>query len=430
MKEITVDFTGVDIPNKEQEMSNYYNLVNEININYEKNKKSDNEMLGWLDIDKLYNIDLINDIKNTAKEIINKSDVFVVVGIGGSYLGARGIIELFKNYFATEKPEIIYAGNNMDGEYLEQLINYLKNKEFCINVISKSGKTLETSIAFRSLKKLLEDKYGNEYNKRVYVTTDEKDGILNKFVECEGFKKYVIPRNVGGRYSVLTPVGLLPIAVAGIDIEEILKGAEKAEKVYSNNDLLNNDCIKYAIIRNILYRKNKDIEIFASFIPKFDYLLEWCKQLFGESEGKDLKGIFPTSVLYSTDLHSLGQMVQEGKRNIFETFINVVDTKNSYKMQSTSDNIDGLSYLEGIEIDKINKGAFEGTLMAHVEGKVPSIVINIPEINEFYVGMIILFFEKACSISAKILEVNPFDQPGVELYKSNMMAIIKKYKKS
>lgn len=434
MKKITVDFNGVNKFIKSDKIKEYQEKVIKINNEFNENKNNPSEMLGWLDIYKSYSQEEILDIKKTAKEINSKANVFVVIGIGGSYLGAKAVIELFKPYFNNKRKnnaEIIFAGYNMSGEYLEELVEYLKNKEVCINVISKSGKTLEPAITFRTLKKLLEDKYGiEESKKRIFVTTDKEKGLLTKIANENNYKKFVIPENVGGRYSVLTPVGLLPISVAGIDIQEILVGMDFAKNIYNENNIDENDCYKYAIIRNLLYLDNKNIEIVTSFEPKMHYFIEWFKQLFGETEGKDLKGIFPVGVNYSTDLHSLGQIIQEGQRNVFETNLNILNKNNQYTLVKTKDNFDELSYLEGVKIDDINDKAFQGTVKAHIDGGVPNITINIPEISEFYVGQLILFFEKSCAISAKILGVSPFNQPGVEAYKQNMMELINKYKKS
>ncbi len=434
MKKITVDFTGIKNFISTEEIDRYQEKVTKINDEFKNNKNNLNEMLGWLDIYKSYSQEDIMDIKKTAKEINNKADVFVVIGIGGSYLGAKAVIELFKPYFQNkknDKAEIIFAGYNMSGEYLEELVEYLKDKEVCINVISKSGKTLEPAITFRTLKTLLEDKYGiEESQKRIFVTTDKEKGLLTKIADKNNYKKFIIPSNIGGRYSVLTPVGLLPISVAGIDIQEILVGMDFAKNIYNEDEIEKNDCYKYAIVRNLLYLENKNIEILSSFEPKMHYFIEWFKQLFGETEGKDLKGIFPMGVNYSTDLHSLGQMIQEGKRNIFETNLNILNKKNEYTLIKTKEDFDELSYLEGVKIDDINEKAFLGTVKAHIDGGVPNIIINIPEISEFYIGQLIFFFEKSCAISAKILGVNPFNQPGVEAYKQNMMQLINKYKES
>lgn len=374
----------------------------------------------------------IDKIKKCSDRIKKQSDVFIVIGIGGSYLGARAIIDMFSNTFSNmqslsdrKHPEIIFAGNNLSGKYLRDLVEYIKDKDVSINVISKSGKTLEPAIAFRVLRLFLEEKYGvSGAAERIYVTTDKEDGILNKIAQDNEYETFVIPKDVGGRYSVLTPVGLLPMAVANIDFEEILDGATFAEYVYNEKSIEKNECYKYAAYRNILNKKGKDIEIMAAYEPSFTMFTEWFKQLFGESEGKNSKGIFPAGVSLTTDLHSMGQMIQDGKRNIFETVINVSRNKSFITLPNISNDEDGLNYLAGKEIDYINKQAFLGTLEAHVQGAVPCIVINLEEVTEYNVGQLIYFFEKACGISAYVLGVNPFDQPGVEAYKNNMMKLL------
>lgn len=431
MEKISLDFNGINNFITKDEIESFKNKVIDINNELESKKDIQEEMLGWLNIFKNYKDCEIKDIIDTANNIKEKADVFIIVGIGGSYLGARAVIEMFKKYFGKDNkyPEILFAGNNMSGAYLEDLLEYIKDKEVYINVISKSGKTLEPAITFRVLKLFLEEKYGENAKERIIVTTDKEKGISKEIANKYGYKSFIIPDNIGGRYSVLTPVGLLPISVAGIDIRQILLGMEYARNIYSINDLENNDAFKYAIVRNILYNKGKSIEIFTNFEPKMHYFIEWTKQLLGESEGKDGKGIFPVGVDYSTDLHSLGQMIQEGKRNIFETNLNIINKKNNFKVVKAKDNLDKLDYLEGIKLDDINEKAYLGTVKAHIDGGVPNIIINIPEINEFIIGQLIFFFEKSCAISAKILGVNPFNQPGVEAYKTNMMQLIDKYRK-
>jgi glucose-6-phosphate isomerase len=391
-------------------------------------------MLGWLELPDRIKEEEIEKIKKAAEKIRMKSDVLVVIGVGGSYLGARAVIEIFSHSFYNlqldtkrKGPQIIYAGNNLSGKYLRDLIEYLDDKEVSINVISKSGTTLEPAIAFRILKLFMEEKYGvGGAAERIYVTTDAEKGILKEIADKEEYETFVIPRDVGGRYSVLSPVGLLPIAVAGIDFEEILDGAMFAKRAYGMRRLDNNSCYMYAVARNILYNKGKDIEILSSFEPCMQYFIEWYKQLFGESEGKSLKGIFPSGANYTTDLHSMGQLIQDGKRNIFETVINVENSNSFIKIPKIEEAMDGLQFIEGKEIDYINKKAAEGVYMAHIEGGVPTICIDLKEITEYNIGQLIFFFEKACAISGYILGVNPFDQPGVEAYKQNMFKLLGK----
>lgn len=394
------------------------------------------DMLGWMDLPSVRNEDEILKIKECAKRIRNQSDVFVVIGIGGSYLGARAIIDIFSDNFSNlisynkrKHPQIIFAGNNLSGKYLRNLIEYLEDKDFSINVVSKSGKTLEPAVAFRTLRLVLEQKYGiRGASDRIYVTTDKEKGILHDIAIKNEYETFVIPDDVGGRYSVLTPVGLLPMAVANIEIEDVLDGAQFASYLYNEKSLETNDCYIYATIRNILYRKGMDIELLSSYEPSFKYFIEWYKQLFGESEGKDGKGIFPAGVNYTTDLHSMGQLIQDGRRNMFETVINVVKDRSFITLPELDEDEDLLNYLAGEDIDYINKQAFMGTVKAHVDGGVPNMILNVDDINEYNIGQLIIFFEKACAISGYILGVNPFNQPGVENYKTNMMKLLRKEK--
>lgn len=389
---------------------------------------------GWVDLASNITDEEIDKIKKCSDRIKKQADVFIVVGIGGSYLGAKAVIDMFSNTFSNmqsendrKHPQIIFAGNNLSGKYLRDLVEYISDKDVAINVISKSGKTLEPAIAFRVLRLFLEEKYGlSGATERIYVTTDKEDGILNKIAKDNEYETFVIPKDVGGRYSVLTPVGLLPMAVANIDFEEILDGATFAGYVYNEKSIDRNDCYKYAAYRNILNKKGKDIEIMASYEPSFIMFNEWFKQLFGESEGKNSKGIFPVGVNFVTDLHSMGQIIQDGKRNIFETIINVSRNRSFITLPKVCNDEDGLNYLAGVEIDHINRQAFLGTRQAHVEGSVPCIIINLEEVTEYNIGQLIYFFEKASAISGYILGVNPFDQPGVEAYKKNMMNLLEK----
>lgn len=392
------------------------------------------EYTDWLHLPTEYDKDEFARIQAAAKKIQSDSKVLVVVGIGGSYLGAKAVIDLFSSQFSNmeslndrKHPQIIFAGNNMSAKYIYDLIEYIKDKDVAINVISKSGTTLEPAMSFRILRMFLEEKYGiRGAAQRIYVTTDANKGVLHDIAVKNEYEMFVIPDNVGGRYSVLTPVGLLPMAVANIDIDDILDGALFASHVFNQRNIKANDCYKYAIIRNVLYQKGKKIELLASYEPSFRYFIEWYKQLFGESEGKENKGIFPAGVNFTTDLHSMGQFIQQGTRNIFETVINVEIDRTFIKFPEYSEDDDNLNYLSGKEIDHINKQAYLGTLKAHVDGGVPVMVINMEDVSEYNVGQLIFFFEKACAISGYMLGVNPFDQPGVEAYKKNMMSLLKK----
>jgi len=393
-----------------------------------------NDYVGWVDLPLNYDREEFSRIKKAAEKIKKDSDVLVVIGIGGSYLGARAAIEFlshnFNNILSKEKrgtPEIYFAGNNISSSYLSDLLDVIDGKDVSINVISKSGTTTEPAIAFRIFKEYLETKYGKEEaSKRIYVTTDKARGALKKLATEEKYETFVIPDDVGGRYSVLTAVGLLPIAVSGADIDKLMEGAANAHMLYSKPDLKENDCYKYAAVRNALYRKMKTTEIVVNYEPSLHYFTEWWKQLYGESEGKDNKGIFPAGVDFSSDLHSMGQYIQEGLRNIFETVLFVEKIRRKITIKSDKDNVDGLNFLAGKDVDYVNKKAFEGTLLAHTDGGVPNLIITIPEQNEYTLGNLIYFFEKACGISGYLLGVNPFDQPGVEAYKKNMFALLGK----
>ena len=393
-----------------------------------------NDFLGWVDLPNNYDKEEFARIKKAAEKIKSDSDVLVVIGIGGSYLGARAAIEClghsFRNNLTKDErktPEIYFAGNNISSTYLMDLLDVIKDKDVSINVISKSGTTTEPAIAFRVLKEFLENKYGKEEAaKRIYATTDAKKGALKQVSDEEGYETFVIPDDVGGRFSVLTPVGLLPIAVAGIDIDAIMTGANDARVDFSNSNLDENDCYQYAVVRNILHRKGKDIELLVNYEPNLHYVSEWWKQLYGESEGKDQKGLFPASVDFSTDLHSMGQYVQDGKRILFETVLNVEKPRRVLNLKEEANDLDGLNYLSGKTLDFVNEKAFQGTLLAHTDGQVPNLLINIPTLDEYNFGYLVYFFEKACGISGYLLGVNPFNQPGVEAYKKNMFALLGK----
>ena len=426
---IKLDFSNTGIP--VTEVLKYGDKVTKICDEFQKNKNDDKEFLGWLELPTNYDKEEFERIKKASKKIQSNSEILVVIGIGGSYLGARAVIEALSNTFANyekqKMPRILYAGNNMSPRYLRDLINFISDKEFSLNVISKSGTTTEPGIAFRILREVLENKYGIEEAKnRIFVTTDKEKGALKTLANEEGYESFIIPDNVGGRYSVLTPVGLLPIAVAGIDIDKLMLGAKIAQDKYSDINVKYNECIQYAVTRNLLYLDDKNIEILANYEPKLHYFTEWWKQLYGESEGKELKGIFPAGVDFTTDLHSMGQYIQEGRRNLFETVINIENTEENLIMKADEDNLDGLNYLEGKDLDYINKKAMEGTRMAHTKGGVPNVLINLEELNEENIGELIYFFELACAISGRILGVNPFNQPGVEEYKKNMFKLLEK----
>ena len=389
------------------------------------------DFLGWYTLPCDYDKEEFARIKKAAERIKNMCDVLVVIGIGGSYLGARAAIEYIKsqnyNLLKKDTPDIYFIGNSISPAALSETVSLCEGKDVCVNVISKSGTTTEPAIAFRIFRELLEKKYGKDGAKqRIFATTDKQRGTLKEFSDDMGYETFVIPDDVGGRYSVLTPCGLLPIACAGIDIDQIMKGALDAKRELSVCDIQKNDAYKYAVIRNVLYNKGKSIEIMASYEPSYQYMNEWFKQLFGESEGKDGKGIFPSSVIYSTDLHSLGQIVQEGVRNIFETVVDIKEQNASIKIPYDPDNVDNLNFLAGTELDEVNKKAFIATVLAHTDGNVPNIILEIPSRKEYDYGYMVFFFELACAISGYMLGVNPFNQPGVEAYKKNMFALLGK----
>ncbi|MGP7816279.1 glucose-6-phosphate isomerase [Niallia sp. 01092] len=393
-----------------------------------------NDFLGWIDLPVDYDKEEFSRIVKAAEKIKNDSEVLLVIGIGGSYLGARAAIEMlnhsFYNALSKEErktPQIVFIGKDISSTYMSDVIDFLGDKDFSINVISKSGTTTEPAIAFRIFRKLLEQKYGKEEAKgRIYATTDKARGALKTLATEEGFESFIIPDDVGGRYSVLTPVGLLPIAVSGADVEAMMKGAAAAREDFSNSELKDNIAYQYAAVRNVLYNKGKTIEMLINYEPGLQYFSEWWKQLFGESEGKDQKGIYPSSANFSTDLHSLGQYVQEGRRDLFETIVKVDKPRHELTIEAEENDLDGLNYLAGKTVDFVNNKAFEGTLLAHTDGGVPNLVVTIPEMNEYTFGYLVYFFEKACAISGYLLGVNPFDQPGVEAYKVNMFALLGK----
>lgn len=397
-------------------------------------KGAGSDYLGWINLPTEYDKEEFERIQKAARKIQGRSDVLIVIGIGGSYLGAKAALDFlnhsFYNYLddaARKTPQIFFAGNNISPTYLADLMELVKEKEFSVNVISKSGTTTEPSIAFRLFKNLLIDKYGKDGAKdRIFATTDASKGALRSESEKEGYETFVIPDDVGGRFSVLTAVGLLPIAVGGGDIEQLMKGAEDASKEYNDPDLAENEAYQYAALRNVLYRKGKETEILVNYEPNLQYLSEWWKQLFGESEGKDQRGIFPASANFSTDLHSIGQYIQEGRRTIFETVLKVDSPKKSIQIPEMEEDMDGLGYLEGRDVDEVNTKAFQGTLLAHTDGEVPNFILRIPKTDAYSLGYVLYFFEIAVAISGYLNSVNPFDQPGVEAYKNNMFALLGK----
>jgi glucose-6-phosphate isomerase len=430
MKNITIDLSNAFSFINRDEFNKYDKLTFDQDQLLKNKTGSGNEFLGWYTLPHEISNDLISDINNTAHQLIESSDIIVVVGIGGSYLGSKAVIESLSGNFGNlnpSHPKIIYAGHNLSEDYHYELLEFLKNKKYSIIVISKSGTTTEPAIAFRLLRNDLESKFGKkEASKRIVAITDSSKGALRNLANQENYKSFIISDDIGGRYSVLTPVGLLPIACAGFNIENLISGAKSMADISGKESFENNPVYQYAAIRNILYSQNKTIEILANYDPRLNFIAEWWKQLFGESEGKENKGIFPTSVSFTTDLHSMGQYVQDGIRNIFETVISVEKPKHSVKIPNDSDNFDNLNFLEGKSIDFINKMAEIGTTLAHLDGEVPNIKISIPELSEFYIGQLLYFFEKACAISGYLLKINPFDQPGVEAYKKNMFALLEK----
>ena len=414
----------------EEEYAAIYPQVEAAHNQLEAKSGPGNDFLGWMYLPRDYDKEEFARIKEAAAKIREDSDVLVVAGIGGSYLGARAVIEAVKGQFHNELengPKIYFCGNSISPTYLNNIISLCKGKRFSINVISKSGTTTETSLAFRVLRELLEKEMGvEEANKRIYATTDRAKGTLKQLADAQGWPTFVVPDDVGGRYSVLTAVGLLPMAVAGIDIDAVLLGAQKAMTELDNDDFSHNPCYRYAALRNILLRRGKAIEIYASYEPRFTQMGEWLKQLYGESEGKDGKGLFPASVAFTTDLHSMGQFIQDGSRNLFETVIDFITPAADLTVEEDPENLDGLNFLSGMAMRQINRRAMQGTILAHTRGGVPNLVLEVPAINEEEYGYMVYFFMLACGISGYLLGVNPFDQPGVEAYKKNMFALLGK----
>ena len=417
--------------NELKQIKPYVELANEV---LTSKSGAGSDFLGWVDLPENYDKDEFARIKKAAEKIKNDSEVLIVIGIGGSYLGAKAAIEFLSHSFYNnlpkdkrKTPEIYFAGTNMSGVYLQHLIEVVGDRDFSVNVISKSGTTTEPAIAFRVFKKMLEEKYGKEEAaKRIYATTDKEKGALKTLATAEGYETFVVPDNVGGRFSVLTAVGLLPIAAAGINIDDLMAGAKDAMNDFANKNMDENQALQYAAVRNILHRKGKDLELMVNYEPRVHYLAEWWKQLFGESEGKDGKGLYPTSADFSADLHSLGQYIQEGKRLFFETVVSIGKPEVEFVIESDKDNLDGLNFIAGKTLDYVNKKATDGVILAHIDGNVPNLGVNIPEATPYHLGYTFYFFEKACGVSGYLLGVNPFDQPGVEAYKKNMFALLGK----
>ena len=417
--------------NELRQIKPYVELANEV---LTSKSGAGSDFLGWVDLPENYDKDEFARIKKAAEKIKNDSEVLIVIGIGGSYLGAKAAIEFLSHSFYNnlpkdkrKTPEIYFAGTNMSGVYLQHLIEVVGDRDFSVNVISKSGTTTEPAIAFRVFKKMLEEKYGKEEAaKRIYATTDKERGALKTLATAEGYETFVVPDNVGGRFSVLTAVGLLPIAAAGINIDDLMAGAKDAMNDFANKNMDENQALQYAAVRNILHRKGKHLELMVNYEPRVHYLAEWWKQLFGESEGKDGKGLYPTSADFSADLHSLGQYIQEGKRLFFETVVSIGKPEVEFVIESDKDNLDGLNFIAGKTLDYVNKKATDGVILAHIDGNVPNLGVNIPEATPYHLGYTFYFFEKACGVSGYLLGVNPFDQPGVEAYKKNMFALLGK----
>ncbi|WP_430734299.1 glucose-6-phosphate isomerase [Fodinisporobacter ferrooxydans] len=434
MKPLTFDYSKAGAFLSEQEFSNLQPAVALAHDLIHSKTGPGNDFLGWVELPEQYDREEFSRILAAAEKIRSDSDALVVIGIGGSYLGARAAIEMLTHSFSNvlsksqrNAPEIYFVGNNISPVYLTQLMDVLEGKDISVNVISKSGTTTEPAIAFRIFRDYMEKKYGKEEaRKRIYATTDQARGALKQLATEEGYESFVIPDDVGGRYSVLTAVGLLPIAASGVDIQQMMQGAVDAVTAFGEKDIVKNPCYQYAAARNALYRKGKTIELLVNYEPSLHFFSEWWKQLFGESEGKDHKGIYPAAVDFTTDLHSMGQYVQEGMRILFETVVYIEQPKTDITIEKDPANLDGLNFLAGKTMDYVNKKAFEGTLLAHTDGGVPNFIIRVPEISPYYFGQLVYFFEKACAISGYLLGVNAFDQPGVEAYKKNMFALLGK----
>lgn len=434
MAKVTFDYAKANTFIGEHEVDSMKALAEEAKKLLLSREGAGNDFLGWIDLPVDYDKEEFARIQAAAEKIKQDSEVLVVIGIGGSYLGARAAIEFLRHNFYNmvskeirKTPEIYFVGNSISSTYIKHLIDVVGDRDFSVNIISKSGTTTEPAIAFRIFKEMLEKKYGKaEASKRIYATTDKARGALKGLATEEGYESFVVPDDVGGRFSVLTAVGLLPIAVSGADIEKLMEGAASGRELALEKPFEENDALKYAAIRNILHRKGKSVEVLANYEPSLHYVSEWWKQLYGESEGKDQKGIFPAAVDLTTDLHSMGQFIQDGSRIMFETVVNVEKSQEELYIQEEKEDLDGLNYLAGKSIDFVNKSAMNGTILAHTDGSVPNLMVNVPEQNEFYLGQLFYFFEFACGVSGYISGVNPFNQPGVESYKKNMFALLGK----
>ena len=434
MSKVTFDYSKAAPFIKDHEVDSMKKLAEDAKELLVSKTGAGNDFLGWIDLPVDYDKDEFARIKKAAAKIQSDSEVLLVIGIGGSYLGARAAIEFLRHSFYNvvskeirKTPEIYFVGNSISSTYIRHLMDVIGDRDFSINMISKSGTTTEPAIAFRVFKEMMEKKYGKEEAaKRIYATTDRVKGSLKHLATEEGYETFVVPDDIGGRFSVLTAVGLLPIAVSGADIDKLMEGARAGRETALNAPFEENGSLKYAAIRNILLRKGKEIEILANYEPSVHYVSEWWKQLYGESEGKDQKGIFPASVDLTTDLHSMGQFIQDGSRNMFETVINIETSREELVLQEEPVDLDGLNYLAGKSVDFVNKSAMNGTILAHTDGQVPNLMVKVPEVNEFYLGELFYFFEFACGVSGYLLGVNPFNQPGVESYKKNMFALLGK----
>ena len=434
MSKVTFDYSKAAPFIKDHEVESMKKLAMDATELLVSKEGAGNDFLGWIDLPVNYDKEEFARIKKAAAKIQSDSEVLLVIGIGGSYLGARAAIEFLRHSFynvvskeVRKTPEIYFVGNSISSTYIRHLMDVIGDRDFSINMISKSGTTTEPAIAFRVFKEMMEKKYGKaEAAKRIYATTDKARGSLKNLATEEGYETFVVPDDVGGRFSVLTAVGLLPIAVSGADIDKLMEGAQAGREAALNTPFEDNDAVKYAALRNILLRKGKQIEILANYEPSVHYVSEWWKQLYGESEGKDQKGIFPASVDLTTDLHSMGQFIQDGSRNLFETVINIETSREEIILQEEPVDLDGLNYLAGKSVDFVNKSAMNGTILAHTDGQVPNLMVKVPEVNEFYLGELFYFFEFACGVSGYLLGVNPFNQPGVESYKKNMFALLGK----
>ena len=434
MSKVTFDYSKAAPFIQDQEVQSMKKLALDAKDLLVSKTGAGNDFLGWIDLPVDYDKEEFDRIKKAAAKIQSDSEVLLVIGIGGSYLGARAAIEFLRHSFYNtvskeirKTPEIYFVGNSISSTYFKHLMDVIGDRDFSINMISKSGTTTEPAIAFRVFKEMMEKKYGKaEAAKRIYATTDKARGSLKNLATEEGYESFVVPDDVGGRFSELTAVGLLPIAVSGADIDKLMEGAQAGRKAALENAFEDNDALKYAALRNILLRKGKQIEILANYEPSVHFVSEWWKQLYGESEGKDQKGIFPASVDLTTDLHSMGQFIQDGSRNLFETVINIETSREEIILQEEAVDLDGLNYLAGKSVDFVNKSAMNGTILAHTDGQVPNLIVNVPEVNEYYLGQLFYFFEFACGVSGYLLGVNPFNQPGVESYKKNMFALLGK----